>query len=47
MANKWIQHIKDYAKRNNMSYGCALSSEGCKNEYNKKKLKKNKKKLKK
>ena len=47
MANKWIQHIKDYAKRNNMSYGCALSSEGCKNEYNKKKVKKEQKEVKK
>jgi hypothetical protein len=33
MANDWVNHIKEYAKRNNISYGCALSSEDCKNEY--------------
>lgn len=33
MANDWVNHIKEYAKRNNISYGCALSLEDCKNEY--------------
>ena len=22
--NRWIQHIRDYAKENNLSYACAL-----------------------
>ena len=35
MANSWIEHIRKYAKDNNLSYGCALSSPDCKNTYNK------------
>jgi hypothetical protein len=30
--SKWIQHVKDFAKRNNVSYGCALSMPECKAE---------------
>ena len=33
MPNAWIEHIKKYAKDNNLSYGCALSSPGCQNTY--------------
>jgi len=25
MANAWIQHVKEYARKNNISYGCAIS----------------------
>ena len=35
MTNSWIEHIRKYAKDNNLSYGCALSSPDCKNTYNK------------
>lgn len=31
--SKWITHVKDFAKRNNVSYGCALSMPECKAEY--------------
>jgi hypothetical protein len=43
MTNAWIEHIKKYAKDNNLSYGCALSTPECKNTY-KKDLTKSKKK---
>ena len=33
MTNLWIEHIKKYAKDNNLSYGCALSNPECKNSY--------------
>ena len=33
----WIQHIKNFAKKNNVSYGCALSMPECKKEYHQKK----------
>ena len=26
MTNKWIEHVKKYAKDNNLSYACALSN---------------------
>jgi len=32
-SNKWIEHIKSFALKNNMSYGCALSSVDAKNSY--------------
>ena len=35
MTNPWIEHIKKYAKDNNISYGCALSTPECKNTYRK------------
>ena len=25
MVNAWIEHVKNYAKENNISYGCAIS----------------------
>jgi len=31
--SKWILHVKDFAKRNSVSYGCALSMSECKAEY--------------
>jgi hypothetical protein len=33
MVNKWIQHVKEYAKNNNLSYACALSNLQCKEYY--------------
>ena len=35
MANAWVEHIKKYAKDNNVSYGCALSMPDCKASYQK------------
>ncbi len=35
MSNSWIEHVKKYAKDNNLSYACALSTSQCKNTYNK------------
>jgi hypothetical protein len=46
MSNKWIEHIKKWAKDNGMSYSCALSNPKCKDDYylvNEKKEDKNKK----
>jgi hypothetical protein len=31
--SKWIEHIRDFAKRNNLTYGCALSDPKCSEEY--------------
>jgi hypothetical protein len=36
MASAWIDHIRDFAKRNGMTYGCALSDPRCRQEYKKK-----------
>lgn len=33
MPSAWVEHIKDFAKRNNMTYGCALSDPKCSEEY--------------
>ncbi len=33
MPNAWVEHIKKYAKDNNLSYVCALSTPECKNTY--------------
>ena len=35
MTNPWVEHVKKYAKDNNLSYGCALSTPECKNTYKK------------
>jgi hypothetical protein len=37
MANKWVEHIKKWAKANNSTYGCALSNPKCKEDYKKSK----------
>ena len=31
--SRWIQHIKDFAAKNNLSYGCALSNPECSRTY--------------
>jgi hypothetical protein len=36
MPNAWIEHIKQFSKDNNVSYGCALSMPECKDSYKKK-----------
>jgi hypothetical protein len=28
MANAWVLFVKEYAKKNNISYGCAISKAG-------------------
>ena len=33
MVNPWILHIKEYAKKNNVSYACALSKPDIKEGY--------------
>lgn len=35
MANAWIMHVKDYAKKHGMSYRDALKHPGCKSSYKK------------
>lgn len=33
MANNWIEHVRNFAKENNMTYSCALSDPRCKQSY--------------
>lgn len=33
MPSAWVEHIRDFAKRNNLTYGCALSDPKCSEEY--------------
>jgi len=33
MPNKWIEHVKAFAAKNNLSYGCAISKPECKSSY--------------
>jgi hypothetical protein len=35
MANAWVEHIRKYAKDNNMTYACALTDANCKGSYKK------------
>ena len=35
MTNPWILHIKAFASKNNITYGCALSDPQCKSSYKK------------
>ena len=37
MPSAWVEHIKEFAKRKGMTYGCALSDAECKAEYHSKK----------
>lgn len=37
--SNWIDFVKDFSKKNNVSYKEAMSSAKCKNEYNKNKIK--------
>ena len=31
--NPWVEHVRAFASRNNISYGCAMSMPECKAEY--------------
>lgn len=42
MPSVWVQHIKDFAAANNLSYGCALSDTECSRTYREKYPKKTK-----
>lgn len=33
MPNRWVEHVKSFAAKNNLSYGCALSKPECKETY--------------
>jgi len=35
MSNPWVLHVKDYAKKNDLSYMCAMSQPECKASYKK------------
>jgi hypothetical protein len=37
MPNAWVNHVKQYAATNKISYGCALSMSECKSSYKSKK----------
>jgi hypothetical protein len=39
--NQWVTFVKEYAKKHNLSYGCAISKPECKSDYQK--MKNNKK----
>jgi hypothetical protein len=39
MANQWIEHLKNYAKKHSISYSDAVNSEKCRDEYYKNKAK--------
>ena len=34
-SSKWIEHVKEYSKQNNISYKESLKSEKCKSSYKK------------
>ena len=36
--SNWIEHVKDFSKKNNVSYKEAMSSAKCKNDYAKAKV---------
>jgi hypothetical protein len=36
--SNWIEHVKDFSKKNHVSYKEAMSSAKCKNEYTKAKI---------
>ena len=33
MTNKWVEHVREEAKRLNISYGCAMSRDDVKKKY--------------
>ena len=35
MPNAWINHVKQFARENNLTYGCAISDQRCKSSYKK------------
>jgi hypothetical protein len=36
MPNRWTEFVRDFANRNNLTYGCAMSKPECKSQYHKK-----------
>jgi hypothetical protein len=38
MVNEWVDHIRAFAKKNNIAYACALSNPKCRASYKPKKL---------
>ena len=45
MANAWVEHVKDFAKRRGLSYGCAISHPDCSKEYKSDKAREGMKKI--
>jgi hypothetical protein len=43
MPNAWVEHVRKFASKNNMSYGCAVSNAECKASYHKQKARNAKK----
>lgn len=35
MPNKWVEHVRTFAKTHNIAYGCAISNSDCKSSYHK------------
>jgi hypothetical protein len=33
MVNAWVEHVKDFARRKRVAYGCAVSNPECSKEY--------------
>ena len=33
MVNSWVEHVKDFARRKGLAYGCAISHPDCAKEY--------------
>ena len=43
MVNAWVEHVRNFAKKNGISYGCAVSNAECKASYHKQKARNAKK----
>jgi hypothetical protein len=43
MPNAWVEHVRKFASKNNMSYGCAVSDAECKASYHRQKARNAKK----
>ena len=43
MVNAWVEHVRNFAKKNGISYGCAVSNADCKASYHKQKARNAKK----
>ncbi len=33
MPNAWVEHVRDWAKRNKLSYACSVGKPKCRQEY--------------
>jgi hypothetical protein len=45
MASAWVLHVKDFARRKGVAYGCALSDPDCSKEYRSNKAREGMKKI--